>query len=152
MFSKIASNKLLLHRLYDHKIQLKDPDTSKISYSPLRQQFTQELEEIKRFLEENLHRGFIEASQSPFASPVLFVKKANSSLQFYIDFRRLNNLTCKDRYPLPLIDKTIAQLAKAKIYTKLDIRQAFYRIRIDPDSEELTTFRTRYRSYKCKVL
>jgi hypothetical protein len=57
---------------------------------------TQELEEIKRFLEENLYRGFIEASQSPFTSLVLFVKKANSSLQFCVDFKRLNNLTCKD--------------------------------------------------------
>jgi len=83
---------------------------------------------------------------------VLFVKKANSSLQFYVDFRRLNNLTRKDRYPLPLIDETLAKLAKAKVYTKLDIRQAFYKIQIDPDLEELTTFRTRYRLYKCKVL
>jgi hypothetical protein len=58
----------------------------------------------------------------------------------------------KDRYPLPLIDKTLARLAKAKVYIKLDIRQAFYRICIDPNLEELTTFRTRYGSYKCKVL
>jgi len=83
---------------------------------------------------------------------VLFVKKANSSLRFCVDFRRLNNLTYKDRYPLPLIDKTIAQLAKAKIYTKLNIRQAFHRIQINPNLEELTTFYTRYKSYKCKVL
>jgi hypothetical protein len=83
---------------------------------------------------------------------VLFVKKANRLLQFCVDFRKLNNLTCKDRYPLPLIDKTIARLAKAKVYTKLNIRQAFYKIRIDPNSEELTTFYTRYKSYKCKVL
>jgi hypothetical protein len=81
----------------------------------------QKLKEIKRFLEENLHRGFIKASQSLFASLVLFIKKANSSLRFCVDFCKLNNLTCKDRYPLPLIDKTIAQLAKAKIYIKLNI-------------------------------
>jgi hypothetical protein len=80
------------------------------------------------------------------------VKKANSSLRFCVDFCRLNNLTCKDRYPLPLIDKTLARLAKAKVYTKLDICQAFYKIRIDPNLKELTTFRTRYGSYKCKVL
>jgi hypothetical protein len=83
---------------------------------------------------------------------VLFVKKANSSLQFCVDFRRLNNFTCKDRYPLSLIDETIARLAKAKIYIKLDICQVFYRIRMDLDLEELTTFRTCYGSYKCKVL
>jgi len=73
-------------------------------------------------------------------------------LQFCVDFYRLNNLTCKDRYPLPLIDETLARLAKAKVYIKLDIRQAFYRIQIDPDLEELTTFYTRYKSYKYKVL
>ena len=83
---------------------------------------------------------------------MLFVKKANGSLRFCVDFRRLNNLTCKDRYLLPLIDKTIARLAKAKIYIKLDIRQAFYRIQIDLNLKELITFRTCYKSYKCKVL
>jgi hypothetical protein len=73
-------------------------------------------------------------------------------LQFCVDFYKLNNFTRKDRYPLPLIDETLAKLAKAKVYIKLDIRQAFYRIQIDPNLEELTTFRTRYKSYKCKVL
>ena len=61
-------------------------------------------------------------------------------------------MTRKDRYPLPLIDEVLARVSKAKIYTKLDIRQAFHRIRMHPDSEEMTTFRTRYGSYKCKVL
>ena len=83
---------------------------------------------------------------------MLFVKKANGSLQFCVDFRRLNNLTYKDRYPLPLIDKTFTRLAKAKVYIKLNIRQAFYKIRINPNSKELTTFYTYYKSYKCKVL
>jgi hypothetical protein len=80
------------------------------------------------------------------------MKKANRGLHFYIDFRRLNNITQKDRYPLPLINETLSRLSKAKIYTKLDIRQAFYHIAIDPDSKELTTFRTRYRIYKYNVL
>jgi predicted oxidoreductase len=103
-------------------------------------------------LVKNLDKGFIDGSQALFAAPVLFVKKANGSLRFCINYRKLNNLTRKDRYPLPLIDETLARLAKAKIYTKLDIRQAFHRIRMDPASEELTTFRTRYGVYKCKVL
>jgi hypothetical protein len=153
VFSKEASNILPPHRPYDHKIQIDNPEgVDGLGYSPLRQQSTQELEEIKRFLEENLDRGFIAPSQAPFASPVLFVKKPNGGLRFCVDFRKLNNLTRKDRYPLPLINETLARLAKAKVYTKLDIRQAFHRIRMDPDSEELTTFRTRYGAYKCKVL
>jgi len=73
-------------------------------------------------------------------------------LRFCVDFYKLNNLTRKDQYPLPLIDETLARLAKAKVYIKLDIRQAFYRIRIDPNLEELTTFCTCYKSYKYKVL
>jgi hypothetical protein len=80
------------------------------------------------------------------------VKKPNGVLRFCIDFRTLNALICKDRYPLPLIDETLVRLAKAKVFTKLDIRQAFYRIRMDPTSEEYTTFRTRYGAYKCKVM
>ena len=80
------------------------------------------------------------------------MKKPNGSLRFCINYWKLNAITRKDQYPLPLIDETLARLSQAKIFTKLDIRQAFHRIRIDPDSEDLTTFRTRYGSYKCKVL
>ena len=111
-----------------------------------------ELETVKEYLLKNLDKGFIEPSSAPFATPVLFVKKANKSLRFYIDFRALNNITRKDRYPLPLIDETLARLLGARIFTKLDIRQAFYRIRIAPEAKKLTTFRTRYGAYKYKVL
>jgi hypothetical protein len=76
-------------------------------------------------------------------------------MQTHTDLRlrfQQNDLTRKDRYPLPLIGETLARLAKAKIYTKLDIRQAFHCIRMDSSSEDLTTFCTRYGAYKCKVL
>ena len=113
---------------------------------------TEELEEVKRYLLENLNKGFIEPSQAPFAAPILFVRKADGRLRLCIDFRNLNQITRKDRYPLPLIDELLGRIGRAKVFTKLDIRQAFNRIRMSPESEELTTFRTRYGSYKCKVL
>jgi transposase InsO family protein len=150
VFSKQESDKLPPHRPYDHKIELEGENT--LGYSPLYHMTTQELETVKQYLVDNLSKGFIEPSQAPFAAPVLFVKKANGSLRFCIDFRKLNQITRKDRYPIPLIEETLARIGRAKIFTKLDIRQAFHRIRIDPQSEELTTFRTRYGSYKCKVL
>jgi transposase InsO family protein len=150
VFSKAASNILPPHRPYDHKIQLEGDNT--LGFSPLYQQSLPELLATKKFLEDNLPRKFIEPSQAPHASPILFVKKADGSLWFCIDFRKLNAITRKDRYPLPLIDETLTRLSKAKIFTKLDIRQAFHRIRMDPASEYLTTFRTRYGAYKCKVL
>jgi transposase InsO family protein len=150
VFSKVASNQLPPHRLYDHKIQLEAANT--LGYSPLYQHTAEELKALKQHLIENLGKGFVESSQTPFGSPVLFVKKPNGGLRFCIDFRKLNAITRKDQYPLPLIDETLARLGNAKVFTKLDIRQAFHRIRMDPESEDLTTFRTRYGSYKCKVL
>jgi Reverse transcriptase (RNA-dependent DNA polymerase) len=149
-FSKIESDTLAPHRPYDHRIELEAENT--LGYSPLRQHSLEELLAAKKYIEENLHKGFIEPSQAPFASPILFVRKGDGSLRFCIDYRKLNALTRKDRYPLPLIDETLARLRKAKIFTKLDIRQAFHKMRIHPDLEELTTFRTRYGAYKYKVL
>ena len=151
-FSKAASDQLAPHRPYDHKIILENGQESDLRTSPLYKMTAIELETLKKFLLENLHKGFLESSQAPYAAPILFVKKPNGGLQLCIDFRKLNAITRKDRYPLPLIDETLARITKAKIFTKLDVRQAFHRIRMDPVSEELTTFRTRYGSYKCKVL
>ena len=126
MFSKAASDQLPPHRSYDHRIPLESENT--LGYSPLWHQSTDELKAIKQYLLENLDKGFIEASQAPYASPTLFVKKPNGSLRFCVDFRKLNLLSRKDRYPLPLIDETLARISQAKVFTKLDIRQAFYRI------------------------
>jgi hypothetical protein len=134
----------------DHKIEL--TQANNLSYSPLYRMTTEELLAVKEYLLENLYKGFIVPSSSFFASPVLFVAKPNSSLRFCVDYRKLNSLTKKDQHLLPLIDETLARIANAKIFTKLDIRQAFHRIRIDADSEELTTFRTRYGMYKYQVL
>jgi hypothetical protein len=83
---------------------------------------TEELETVKQYLVDNLSKGFIEPSQAPFVTLVLFVKKANGSLRFCINFWKLNQITRKDRYLLPLIDKTLARISRARIFTKLDIR------------------------------
>jgi hypothetical protein len=150
VFSEAASNELPPHRSYDHKIELTEAHT--LSYSPLWKQSQEELEATRQYLLKHLDTGFLSPSNAPFASPVLFTRKPDGSLRFCVDYRKLNAITKKDRYPLPLIDETLERLSKARIFTKIDIRQAFHRIRMHPDSEELTTFRTRYGSYKCKVL
>lgn len=150
VFSKLESDTLPPHREYDHKTGIEGKE--QLSYGPLYKQSTKELQAVKQYLVENLHKGWIEPSKAPYSSPLLFVKKPDGNLRLCVDYRKLNNITRKDRYPLPLIDETLARLNQAKIFTKLDIRQAFHRIRMHPDSEELTTFRTRYESYKYKVL
>ena len=150
VFSKAASDTLAPHRKYDLKIELeKDHD---LGFSPLYQYSAEELQTCKQYLIENLNKGFIAPSQAPFAAPILFARKANGGLRFCVDYRKLNAVTRKDRYPLPLLEETLARISRAKIFTKLDIRQAFHRVRIDPASEDLTTFRTRYGCYKYKVV
>ena len=150
VFSKKASDELPPHRPYDHKIELEGEH--KPGHAPLYKMSQEELVAVKKYLEENLAKGFIEASSAPYAAPILFVRKKDGSLRFCVDYRRLNGITKKNRYPLPLIEETLARLTKARIYSKIDIRQAFHRIRMDSDSEDLTTFRTRHGSYKYKVL
>ena len=80
-----------------------------------------ELVTIREYLLSNLAKGFIELSKSPFASPVLFAHKGDRSLQFCVDYYKLNTLTKKNRYPLPLINETLVRLSRARIFTKLDI-------------------------------
>lgn len=151
VFSKKKADELPEHRASDHHIVLEGD--IKPGYCPLYNMSREELDLVKNYLEEHLAKGFIQASGSPFASPVLFVRKPGGGLRFCVDYRKLNALTRKDRYPLPLISETLAQLAGAKIYTKLDIRHAFNRIRMaTEEDEDLTTFRTRFGSYKYKVM
>ncbi|EKD20143.1 polymerase [Drepanopeziza brunnea f. sp. 'multigermtubi' MB_m1] len=152
VFFKAASNVLAPHKPYDYKIELLERKEKALRYSLLYKMSILELELTKAYLIDNLNKGFIEPLIAPFAVLVLFAKKQDGSFRFCIDFRALNNLTRKDRYPFLLIDKTFARLSRAKIFTKLDIQQAFHRIRIDSALEELTTFKTRYGAYKCKVL
>ena len=111
-----------------------------------------ELDAVKRYLDSHLAKGFIQASSASYSSPVLFVKKPGGGIRFCVDYRRLNAITKKDRYPIPLIEETLAQLEGAKYFIKIDIRQAFYRIRMSEDSEELTTFLTRFGAFKYLIM
>ena len=94
-----------------------------------------ELLVLRRTLTELLDKGFIRVSNSPAAAPVLFVRKPGGGLRFCVDYRGLNKLTKKDRYPLPLIYKILRNIGKAKWFTKLDIMSAFYKIRITEGDE-----------------
>jgi hypothetical protein len=107
--SKAESNKLSPHRPYNHQIKLEQGAlTSNLKFHLLYHMSAEELEVVKKYLVKNLDKGFIKPSQALFATLVLFVKKPDGSLRFCIDYRKLNLLTKKDWYPLPLIDKTLA--------------------------------------------
>ena len=99
---------------------------------------------LRKTLTEYLDKGFIRVSNSPAAAPVLFAEKPGGGLRFCVDYRALNQLTRKDRYPLPLINETLERIGKATWFTKLDIIAAFHKIRIAEGKEWMTAFRTRY--------
>ena len=112
----------------------------------------EELDAVKRYLDSHLVKGFIQVSLASYSLSILFVKKPGGGIRFCVDYKRLNAITKKDCYPIPLIEETLAQLEGAKYFTKIDIRQTFYRIRISEDSEELTTFLTRFSVFKYLVM
>jgi hypothetical protein len=107
---------------------------------------------FRKFLDENLAKGFIRTSVSPVALLVLFAKKPGGGLCFYVDYRALNIITIKNRYPLPLIQETLARLSRAKIYVKLDIIAVFNRIHIIKKQEYLTAFNIYYSLYETLVI
>ena len=150
VFSQKEADKLPPHRGYDHRIRLKK-DT-KPPFGPLYDMSRDELLVLREYLEANLGKGFIRASRSPAASPVLFVRKPGGGLRFCVDYRALNALTVKNRYPIPLIRETLDRLCKAQYYTKLDIIAAFNRLRIAKGDEWKTAFRTRYGLFEYLVM
>ena len=114
--------------------------------------FQDELKVLKKYLEKNLSKGFIRASSSPAASPVLFACKPEGSLRFCVNYRQLNAITIKNQYLLLLIKKTLERICKAKIYRKIDIIAAFNCLRMQQRKEWKTAFRTQYGLYEYLVM
>jgi transposase InsO family protein len=137
------------HRSYDHKIEL--IPGNKLPYAKTRPMSQLELRVIKKWLDENLAKGSIRPSSSSVASPVLLAKKPGGGVRVCVDYRGINNITLKNRYPLPLIRETLDSLCRAKIYTKLDVIAAFNRVRITQGHEWLTAFITRFGLYETLV-
>ena len=95
-------------------------------------------------MNSSLKKGWIRHSISPAGAPILFVPKKDGGLRLCVDYRGLNKITVKNRHPFPLIGEMLDRLQGAKLFTKLDLRNAYHRIRIKPGDEWKTAFRTRY--------
>ncbi|XP_015271184.1 PREDICTED: RNA-directed DNA polymerase homolog, partial [Gekko japonicus] len=96
----------------------------------------------RNFIDKNLARGFIRPASSPFAAPVLFRKKKDGGLRLCTDYRGLNAVSLSNAYPLPLIKDLVAEATKGKIFSKLDLRDAYFRVRIREGDESKTAFNT----------
>jgi len=140
VFAKEDFNILPEHRQWDHAIELipgSEPKSLKVyPLSPVEQK------ELDAFLEENLRTGRIHPSKSPMAALVFFIKKKDGLLQLVQDYRALNSMTVKNKYPLPLISELVSQLCGARYFTKLDVHWGFNNIRIKPGDEWKAAFRT----------
>ncbi|KAD2805354.1 hypothetical protein E3N88_38731 [Mikania micrantha] len=110
-----------------------------------------ELQELESQLQELTDKGFIRPSHSPWGAPVLFVKKKDGSFRMCIDYRELNKLTIKNRYPLPRIDDLFDQLQGSAWFLNIDLRSGYHQLRVHDDDIPKTAFRTRYGHYEFLV-
>jgi hypothetical protein len=111
-----------------------------------------ELAELKNQLQELLDKGYISPSSSPLGCPALFVKNKDGSLRLCVDYRLLNAVTIKNKYPLPRIDVLFDRLAGARVFSKIDLRSGYHQIKIRPCDISKTAFSTRYGLYEFLVM
>jgi hypothetical protein len=127
------------------------PGTAPVSKRPYKMT-PKELAELKVQLNELMDKGFIRPSSSPCGCPALFVKKKDQSLRLCVDYRHLNVVTIKNKYPLPRIDILFDQLVGAKVFSKIDLHSGYHQIKIRPEDVPKTAFSTRYWLYEYLVM
>ena len=150
VFNKSILDTLPPHRQYDCAIDLepgKQPPFGLIY--PLSEP---EAAALREFLDENLQKRFITESCSPAGAPVLFVRKKDGSRRLCVDYRGINAITVRNRYPLPLINQLLDRLRSAKIFTRIDLRSAYYLLRIRKGDEWKTAFRTPFGHFQFNVM
>ena len=125
---------------------------AKPPFRPLIRLSPAEMAEVERTVSELLKNGLIEPSISPFGAPVFFVGKKDGSLRMVIDYRALNKITVKNKYPLPLIQQLMDQLQGAKVLSSLDLQSGYHQLRVAPDDIPKTAFRTHLGHFQFKVL
>ena len=111
-----------------------------------------ELKELKLQLQELLEKGFIRLSVSPWGAPMLFVKKKDGKLRLCVDYRKLNKMIVKNKYPLPRIDDLFHQLKGESVFSKIDLRSRFYLLRITDADVHKNVFRKLYGHYEFFIM
>ncbi|KAK9397281.1 hypothetical protein NXF25_020642 [Crotalus adamanteus] len=150
VFSKRECDCLPPHRRTDCAIEL--APGAKLPKPRMYPMTFAELQELRKYIDKNLARGFIEPARSRIAAPVIFQGKKDGGLRLCVDFRGLNAVCIDQVYPLPLMKDLLTHLAAGKIFTKLDLREAYYRVRIKEGDEWKTAFNCPLGSYQFKVM
>ncbi|RZB46805.1 Transposon Ty3-I Gag-Pol polyprotein [Glycine soja] len=127
------------------------PGENPVSIAPYRMS-PMELAEVKAQVQDLLSKQFVRPSASPWGAPVLLVKKKDGSMRMCVDYRQLNKVTIKNKYPLPRIDDLIDQLRGATVFSKIDLRSGYHQIRVKKEDIPKTAFQTRYGHYEYLVM
>lgn len=156
VFSEEEAKELPPHRSWDMKIEL-EPGARTDHRVGLYNLNEEQLAAQKEWIDEHLAKGFIQKSKSPMTTSTFFVKKKDdlgkqTKMRIVVDYRHLNNMTIKDRYPIPLIGNLTDQLSKAKFFTKMDLRYGYHLVRIAEGDEWKTAFSTRHGQFEYKVM
>jgi Reverse transcriptase (RNA-dependent DNA polymerase) len=151
VFSEEASHQFPEPRIWDHAIELKPnaPSTLPSKIYPLTQL---EQEELKKFITEHLQKGYIRPSKSPYAAPFFFIKKKDGKLQPVQDYRRINEWTIHNCYPLPIIPQLINKVQAQTLFTKFDVRWGYNNVRIKQGDEWKAAFITNKRLFEPTVM
>lgn len=138
------------HQPWDHEIPLVEGKFP--SAQPIYSLSEKELTALREYIETNLAKGYIRPSKSPARYPILFVPKKDGKLRMCVDYRRLNEITVKNRYTLPLIQELQDRVKGARFFTKMDIREGYYKIRIKKGEEWKTAWGSRLGHYEYLVM
>ena len=150
VFGKVESERMPVRKVWDHAIDLNDDfKASKARVYPLSRN---EKEEVQKFVDEHLKKGYIKPSKSPQMSLVFFVGKKDGGKRIVMNYRRLNKQTVKNNYPLPLITDLVDSMHNKRVFTKMDLRWGYNNVRIKEEDEWKVAFTTHVRSYELVVM
>lgn len=150
VFDVVEAGRLPAHQRWDHAIEIEEGKSP--PFGPIYPLAEQELAALRDYIKEATEKGWIRPSSSSAGAPILFVPKKGGQLRLCVDYRGLNKVTQKDRTPLPLMHEILDRLSSSTVYTKLDLKDAYHRLRIREGDEWKTAFRTKYGHFEYLVM
>ena len=152
-FDRSQTNVLFSHRFYNHKLKFaKKADKNTLFKNRIYSLSNHKFEQIKKYLNKHFKKGFIVFNYTLFTSFILFTKKSNENLRFYVNYRKLNVIIKRNRYFISLINEILIKIQDCKYFTRFDIIVIFNKFRMHLDSEDFITFITSLKTYKYRML